>query len=128
MHPFRMTLRTLLAIAALGTLTACQSPGGLSQKAPAWTAAYRVPYDVMTNCLVEREQRALVTVTPAIYAAERRATVTVTTPTGSALGVYNIRALSARETEVIYHSIYGGPGSGAGGEALDKADRCGNPV
>jgi hypothetical protein len=28
---------------------------------------------------------------------------------------------------VTYWSIYGGPGSGAGGDALEKANRCGNP-
>lgn len=123
-----MTFRALFAIAALGALTACQSPGGLAQEAPAWTAAYRVPYDTMANCLVERERRPLVTVTPSIYPPERRATVTVTTPTGSALGVYEIRQISARDTEVVYRSIYGGPGSGAGSDALDKANRCGNPA
>jgi len=43
------------------------------------------------------------------------------------MGVYDIRQLSGRNTEVIFRSIYGGPGSGAGGDALEKADRCGNP-
>ena len=46
----------MLSIAALGALTACQSPGGLGQKAPAWTAVYQVAYDTMANCLVERER------------------------------------------------------------------------
>jgi hypothetical protein len=117
-----------LGIAILGVLAACQSPAGLSQGAPTWTAAYQVPYDAMANCLVARERLPWVTVTPSIYAPEQRATVTVTTPTGSALGVYEIRQISARDTEVSYRSIYGGPGSGAGGDALEKANRCGNPV
>jgi hypothetical protein len=123
-----MYCRTMLSIAALGALTACQSPGGLGQKAPAWTAVYQVSYDTMANCLVERERQPWVTVTPSTYPPERRATVAVTAPTGSALGIYDIRQISGRDTEVAYRSIYGGPGSGAGGDALEKANRCGNPA
>jgi hypothetical protein len=123
-----MKCRTVSSIAALCALTACQSPSGLAQKAPAWTAVYQVPYDTMANCLVERERLPWVTVTPSTYPQERRATVAVTAPTGSALGVYDIRQMSGRDTEVAYRSIYGGPGSGAGGDALDKANRCGNPA
>jgi hypothetical protein len=127
-HLRPMNCRTLFGIVALSALAACQSPGGLAQKAPAWTAAYHVPYDAMANCLVERERSPLVTVTPSIYPGQRRATVAVTAPTGSALGVYDIRQISGGDTEVAYRSIYGGPGSGAGGDALEKATRCGNPV
>ena len=123
-----MKCRTASSIAALCGLTACQSPAGLAQNAPAWTATYQVPYDIMANCLVERERSPLVTVTPSIYPGERRATVAVTAPTGAALGVYDIRQISGGDTEVAYRSIYGGPGSGAGGDALEKATRCGNPV
>jgi hypothetical protein len=123
-----MNRRTVFGIAALSVLAACQSPGGLAQKAPAWTATYRVSYEAMANCLVERERSPLLTVTPSIYPSERRATVSVTTPTGSALGVYDIRQTSDRVVDVTYWSIYGGPGSGAGGDALEKANRCGNPA
>jgi hypothetical protein len=123
-----MKCRTVSSIAALCALTACQSPAGLAQNAPAWTATYQVPYDIMANCLVERERLPWVTVTPSIYPPERRATITVTAPTGSALGVYDIRQISERATDVGYRSIYGGPGSGAGGDALEKANRCGNPA
>jgi hypothetical protein len=123
-----MHCKIMFGVVALVALAACQSPGGLAQKAPAWTATYQVPYDTMANCLVERERLPWVTVTPSIYSPERRATVTVTSPTGSALGVYDIRQVSARDTDVTYRSIYGGPGSGAGGDALDKANGCGNPV
>jgi hypothetical protein len=123
-----MNCRTVFSITALSALTACQSPGALAQKAPAWTAVYQVSYEAMANCLVERERLPLVTVTPSTYPAERRATVSVAAPTGSALGVYDIRQISGRDTEVAYRSIYGGPGSGAGGDALEKANRCGNPA
>jgi len=82
----------------------------------------------MAHCLVERERLPWVTVTPSIYPPEQRATVTVTTPTGSALGVYDIRQISSRGTEVVYRSIYGGPASGAGGDAFEKANRCGGAV
>lgn len=123
-----MKCSTIFSVGVLCALmTACQSPDGLGQKAPAWVATYQVPYDTITNCLIERERLPWVTVTPSIYPAERRATVTVTTPTGSALGMYDIRQISDRATDVTYRSIYGGPGSGAGGDALQKADRCGNP-
>lgn len=123
-----MNCRTLFTITTLCALTGCQSPSGLAQKGPAWTATYHVPYETMANCLVERERLPLVKVTPSFYPRERRATVAVTTPTGSALGVYEIRQVSARDIDVTYSSIYGGPGSGAGGDALDKANRCGNPA
>jgi hypothetical protein len=123
-----MKCSRLWHLAAFAGLAACQSPGELSQSAAAWNARYQVPYDVMANCLVQRSQLPWVRVTPAMYPAERRATVTVTTLTGSALGVFDIRQVSPRDTDVAYHSIYGGPGSTAGGDALDKADLCGNPA
>jgi hypothetical protein len=69
-----MNCRTVFSITALSALTACQSPGALAQKAPAWTAVYQVSYESMANCLVERERLPLVTVTPSTYPAERRAT------------------------------------------------------
>jgi hypothetical protein len=121
-----MIFRSAFSVVALCTLTSCQSPGGLAQKAPAWSATYRVSYETMANCIVERERLPWTTVTPSIYPREGRATVAVTTPAGSALGTYEIRQISARDSEVTYRSIYGGPGSGAGGDALDKANRCGN--
>ena len=114
-----------LGVVVLGAVTACQSPAGLARKAPTWTAAYGVPYDVLANCIAERERGPLVAVTPAIYPPERRATVSVTTPTGSALGVYEIRQISSSSTEVAYRSIYGGPSTDAGGGAFEKAKRCG---
>lgn len=121
-----MKYRTIFAAASLSILAACQSPGGLAEKAPAWTAVYQVPYEVFTNCIAERERLPWVTVTPSVFPQERRATVSVTTGTGSALGSYDIRQISARDTDVAYRSIYGGPGSGAGSDALDKANLCGN--
>ncbi len=118
--------RAALAVVVLGTIAACQSPGGLAQKAPTWSATYAVPYDAFTSCIAERERGPLVTVTPQLYSAERRATVSVTTPTGSAVGVYEIRQLAGGGTEVAYRSVFGGPTSDAGGGAYDKARRCGN--
>src|SRR5262245_32831646 len=105
-----MNRTTALNMAVFSALAACQSPGEFAQRAPTWTANYRVPYETMTNCIVERERLPWVTVTPSTYPAERRATVVVTTPTGSALGSYDIRQASNRETVVEYRSIYGGPG------------------
>jgi hypothetical protein len=120
-----MKYKAVFGLAAVFVLTACQSPGSLAQKAPTWTAAYGVPYEAMTNCIVERERSPLQTVTPTFYAQERRATVSVTAPTGSALGVYEIRQISGGGTEVAYRSIYGGPNTDAGGGAFEKAKRCG---
>ena len=124
----RMNHGTTLGLAALCAGTACQSPAELSQSAPAWVATYRVPYDVMAQCLVAREKLPWTNVTPVIDSRERRATVTVTAATGSALGTYDIRQVSGEAIDVSYRSIYGGPGSSAGGDALDKANGCGNPV
>jgi len=118
----------VLALVALPALTACQSPAQLAQSAPTWTAVYAVPYDVMASCLVASETLPWTKVTPFIDSANRRATVTVTSATGSALGTYDIRQGSGRATEVSYRSIYGGPGTSAGGDAFDKAKRCGNPA
>ena len=123
-----MSYRTAFAFTTVCALTACQSPAQLSQSAPAWTATYRVPYDVMAQCLVAREKLPWTNVTPVIDSRERRATVTVTAATGSALGIYDIRQVSSDAIDVSYRSIYGGPGSTAGGDALDKANACGNPV
>jgi hypothetical protein len=120
-----MKYSAAFGLAAFCVLAACQSPGGLAQKAPTWTAAYGVPYEALTNCIVERERSPLQTVTPTFYSQERRATVAVTAPTGSALGVYEIRQISSGGTEVAYRSIYGGPNTDAGGGAFEKARRCG---
>lgn len=117
----------MLGIASSCVLMGCQSPGELGQSAPAWKAVYQVSYERMANCIAEAERSGMVTVTPSTFPQEQRARVVVTAPTGSALGVYDIRQISGRDTEVLYKSIYGGPGSGAGSGALDKADRCGNP-
>jgi len=122
-----MACRTTFALGALCALAACQSPAQLSQSAPTWTATYQVPYDVMASCLVARETLPWTKATPVIDSRDRRATVTVTAATGSALGIYDIRQVSSRAIDVSYRSIYGGPGSTAGGDALDKANRCGNP-
>jgi hypothetical protein len=122
-----MNYRSLFNLTILPVLTACQSPAELSQRAPAWTATYQVPYDVMANCLVERSKLPWVKVSQATHPPERRATVTVTALTGAALGIFDIRQVSSQAIDVSYHSIYGGPGSTAGGDALDKANQCGNP-
>jgi hypothetical protein len=122
----RMKIRTLLGLAALCATAACQSPGGLADRPPTWTAMYAAPFDALTNCIVEQERSPLVTVTPRFYAQERRATISVTTPTGSAVGVYDIRQVPGGGTQVAYRSIFGGPASDAGGGAYEKARRCGN--
>jgi len=117
-------IKAVFALAALDAVAACQSPGGLSQQPPTWASTYAVPYDVMTNCLVARSQLPWVKVTPAFYPQERRATVSVTTPTGSALGIFDVRQISEGATAVTYRSIYGGPSTSAGGDAQNMADRC----
>ncbi len=123
-----MIYRMLLGLAVSGALAGCQSPGQLAQKGPAWNAVYQAPYERMASCIADLERGPMTTATPSTYSQERRARVVVTSPTGSALGEYDIRQISARDTEVTYRSIYGGPGSGAGSGALEKANRCGNPA
>ena len=117
-----MSSRRVFAVMALGALTACQSPGELAQRPPAWSAAYQVPWETMANCIVARSQRPLVTVTPTFTPG--RAQVVVTNPAGAVLGSFDIRQMSDGGSEVAYRSIYGGPNSGAGGDARDIADRC----
>ncbi len=124
-HPSSMNRTSVLAVMALGALTACQSPGELAQKPPTWSAAYQVPWDAMANCIVAGSQRPLLTVTPTFSAG--RAQVVVTNPAGAVLGTFDIRQMSGGGTEVSYRSIYGGAGSGAGGDARDLADRCARP-
>lgn len=120
-----MNGRLILGIAALCALAACQSPGQLEQKPPTWTAVYQAPWEAMANCIVARSQRPLLTVTPTF--SPGRANVVVTNPTGAVMGTFDVRQLSGGGTEVAYRSIYGGPGSTAGGDALDIANHCGRP-
>jgi hypothetical protein len=125
-----MTFARILPIAALvaglvAALAACQSPGELAQKPPTWSAAYQVPWERMANCIVAGSQGPLITVTPTFMSG--RAQVVVTNPTGAVVGTFDIRQMSPGASEVSYRSIYGGPGSGAGGDAKDMADRCARP-
>ena len=125
-----MTFRSVFGVMALGVivgvivgaLAACQSPGELAQKPPTWSAAYQVPWETMANCIVARSQGPLVTVTPTFSSG--RAQVAVTNPAGAVLGSFDIRQISGGASEVAYRSIYGGPGTSAGGDAQDIADRC----
>ena len=117
-----MNARTVFAVMALAALAACESPGELAQKPPTWSAAYQVPWETMANCIVARSQRPLSTVTPTFTAG--RAQVVVTNPAGAVLGSFDIRQISGGGSEVAYRSIYGGPGTTAGGDARDIADRC----
>ena len=128
-----MTFRSVFGVMApgmimgmiVGALAACQSPGELAQKPPTWSAAYQAPWETMANCIVARSQRPLVTVTPTFSSG--RAQVVVTNPAGAVLGSFDIRQMSGGASEVAYRSIYGGPGTGAGGDARDIADRCARP-
>lgn len=120
-----MNSRIVLGLLVFAALTACESPGQLAQKAPAWTALYQTPWEPMANCIVARSQRPLVTVTPTFTAG--RAEVITKNAAGAVLGTFEIRQMSSGSTEVSYRSIYGGPDSGAGGDARDIADRCARP-
>jgi hypothetical protein len=120
-----MNCRIAGGIAALCALTACESAGDLSQKPPTWTALYQAPWEPMANCIVQRSQRPLVTVTPTFSSG--RAHVVVSNAAGAVLGTFDIRQVSGRDTEVAYRSIYGGAGSTAGGDARDLTDRCARP-
>jgi len=120
-----MIRKTLLSLAALSALTACQSPAQFEQKPPTWTAVYQAHWQAMANCIVARSQGPLQTVTPTFSAG--RANVVVTTPTGSVTGSFDIRQIQGNATEVAYRSVFGGPTSDAGGGARDIADRCARP-
>jgi len=123
-HAWPMNSRIVFATLALCALTACESAGELSQKPPTWTALYQAPWEPMANCIVQRSQRPLVTVTPTFSSS--RAHVVVSNAAGAVLGTFDVRQVG-RATEVAYRSIYGGPDSTAGGDARDLADRCARP-
>jgi hypothetical protein len=118
-----MNCKSAVAVAALFlAVTGCQSVSQLDQKPPTWTAVYQANWEQMANCIVQRQQRPLLTVTPTFSAG--RANIVVTNPTGAVMGTFDVRAIQSNATEVAYRSIYGGPNSSAGGDARDKADRC----
>ncbi|GEP52855.1 hypothetical protein [Reyranella soli] len=120
-----MNSKTILAVAALSALTACQSVSQMDQRPPTWTAAYQAPWEPLANCIVARSQRPLLTVTPTF--SPGRAQIVVTNAAGGVMGTFNIRSLGGGGTEVAYRSVYGGPTTDAGGDAKDIADRCARP-
>ena len=120
-----MTGRTLLSVLAFGALAACQSAGQMDQNPPTWISLYQASWEPMANCIVARSQRPLLTVTPTFSSG--RASVVVKNAAGGVMGTFDIRQVNARDTEVAYRSIYGGPNSGAGGDARYIADRCARP-
>jgi hypothetical protein len=120
-----MNKRIILGVTAILGLTACQSAGQLEQRPPTWTALYQAPWESMANCIVARSQTPLVTVTPTFSAG--RAQIITKNPAGGVLGTFDVRQVNARDTEVAYRSIYGGPDTDAGGGARNIADRCARP-
>jgi len=120
-----MSKRIILGVTAILALAACQSAGQLEQKPPTWTALYQAPWESMANCIVARSQTPLVTVTPTFSAG--RAQIITKNPAGGVLGTFDVRQVNARDTEVAYRSIYGGPDTDAGGGARNIADRCARP-
>ena len=120
-----MNSKIAFALASLATVAACQSAGQLEQKPPTWTAQYQAPWERMANCIVERSQGPLVTVTPTFSAGQ--AQIVTKNPAGGVTGTFDVRQVNGRDTRVAYHSIYGGPDTDAGGGARTIADRCARP-
>lgn len=63
-----------------------------------------MPSDQLIEVAVVRVSGSI----PGVLFGSVQPLVAVTTPTGSALGVYDIRQISGRDVEVAYRSIYGG--------------------
>lgn len=120
-----MIRRPFLFFLLAGVLAACQSAGQMDQNPPTWTSLYQASWEPMANCIVARSQRPLLTVTPTF--SPGRANVVVKNAAGGVMGTFDVRQVNARDTEVAYRSVYGGPNSGAGGDARDIADRCARP-
>jgi hypothetical protein len=120
-----MNRKLPLAFAALFAVTGCQSISQLDQKPPTWTAVYQANWEQMANCIVQRQQRPLLTVTPSF--SPGRASIVVTNPTGAVMGTFDVRQIQGNATEVAYRSIYGGPTTDAGSDAKNIADRCARP-
>jgi hypothetical protein len=120
-----MNCKSLLAVVAFLAVTGCQSVSQLDQKPPTWTAVYQANWEHMANCIVQRQQRPLLTVTPTFSAG--RARIVVTNPTGAVMGTFDVRQIQGNATEVAYRSIYGGPTTDAGSDAKDISDRCARP-
>ncbi len=119
--------KTILLGLAAATLSvsACQSTAQLEQRPATWNAIYQANWERMANCIVQRSQRPLQTVTPTFSAG--RANIVVTNAAGGVLGTFDVRQVSERDTEVAYRSIFGGPTTDAGGGARDIADGCARP-
>ena len=120
-----MNRKTPLVVAAVLAVTGCQSAAQMEQKPPTWTAVYQANWEQMANCIVQRQQRPLLTVTPTFSAG--RARIVVTNPTGGVMGTFDVRQIPANATEVAYWSVYGGPTTDAGSGAKDISDRCARP-
>lgn len=117
---------TLLALAALAPLAACQSASQFEQRPPTWSSLYQANWESMANCIVARQQRPLLTVTPTFSAG--RANIIVKNAAGGVMGTFDVRSVNnGRDTQVDYRSVYGGPDTDAGGGAQEIADRCARP-
>ncbi len=115
-----------LGLAALVSLAACQSASQFEQRPPTWTSLYQAHWETMANCIVARQQRPLLTVTPTFSAG--RANIIVKNAAGGVMGTYDVRSVNnGRDTQVDYRSVYGGPDTDAGGGAQEIADRCARP-
>jgi hypothetical protein len=120
-----MNCKSAFAVVAILAVTGCQSAAQMDQKPPTWTAVYQANWEQMANCIVQRQQRPLLTVTPTFTAG--RARIVVTNPTGGVMGTFDVRQIQGNATEVAYRSVYGGPTTDAGSDARDIADRCARP-
>lgn len=121
----KIPLAFTAAIASLAAMSGCQSVSQLDEKPPTWSAVYQANWEQMANCIVQRQQRPLLTVTPTFSAG--RARIVVTNPTGAVMGTFDVRQIQGNATEVAYRSIYGGPTTDAGSDAKNISDRCARP-
>jgi hypothetical protein len=125
MRRFALAATLLLALAACGYTT-----DDVRQQPPRWSALYPRPWQDVTNCIASAQWPSY-QVTPIMFAAEQRATVTAATVLqgySSSVWIYDIRATGAGaevtwRARPAYIDI-----AGMETNAHQIADRCGGRI
>lgn len=120
-----MQVKPLFACAALA-LTGCYDIDDVRRSPIVWTETYSVAFDTMANCLAVEYGREY-SVVPQLYQREKRANVTLTMPSGSAvISEFQIRQTTDTLSSVSWQRIGGTPGiyRPVDRESRERADKC----
>lgn len=118
---FRATwLATALAVGG------CYNIDDVRQSPVVWTETYAVAFDTMANCLAVEYGREY-SVVPQLYQREKRANVTLTMPSGSAvIAEFQIKQTSETASLVSWQRVGGTAGvyRPIDRESRERADKC----